>query len=148
MKGPKVRATAVLVEQGGILLVEQRVSATRSWSLPGGGVEPGESLEECVIREVREETGLRVAVDELLYVCDRIQENQHTVHITFAVRRLGGDLRLGSEPEPDAQPIHSVRMVPIDALVSYGFSSRFCELAEMDFPDRGRYCGAVSNIGL
>lgn len=148
MKGPKVRATAVLVEQGHILLVEQRVSKSRRWSLPGGALEPGETLEECVAREVKEETGLQVAVDELLYVCDRIQENQHVVHITLAVRRLGGSLRLGTEPEPEAEPIRSVRMVPVDSLGRYGFGKRFCELAALGFPDRGRYCGAVSNIGL
>jgi mutator protein MutT len=147
---PHIRATAVLIEKECILLVEQRVteSLERRWSLPGGKVEIGETLQECVIREVKEETGLDVAVDRLLYVCDRIMDDRHVVHITFSVGRLGGRLRLGAEPEPGANPIKSVKMVPLSALDEYGFSERFCELAIAGFPESGTYQGSVTNIGL
>jgi len=147
---PKIRATTVLMEDGCILLVEQQVteSLDRKWSLPGGTLEWCESLEQCVVRETKEETGLDVAVDRLLYVCDRIVDNRHVVHITFAVRRLGSDLRLGAEPEPEANPIGSVKMVPLELLSEYGFSERFCELAAADFPESGTYQGVVANIGL
>jgi ADP-ribose pyrophosphatase YjhB (NUDIX family) len=147
---PVVRATAVLVEKGRILLVQQRVSelATRTWSLPGGAVQSGESLERCLVREVKEETGLDIAVERLLYVCDRIEQGAHVVHISFAVRRTGGALTLGAEPEPGANPIGDVKMVPLSSLGEYGFSERFRELAEAGFPDSGSYRGPVSNIGL
>ncbi len=144
----KVRATAVLIEKGCILLVEQHVSAVRGWSLPGGTLEAGETLETCIVREMEEETGLRVAVDKLLYICDRIGEGRHVVHITFAVRQVGGTLRLGCEPEPAANPIHSVKMVSLVSLAEYGFSQRFCELARKGFPGSGTYAGLISNIGL
>ncbi len=147
---PKIRATAVLIDDGCILLVEQQVteSLPRGWSLPGGTVEAGETLQACVIRETKEETGLDVAVDKLLYVCDRIADGRHVVHLTFAVRRVGGELQVGAEPEPGANPIRSVEMVPLSALGEYGFSRRFCELALAGFPEAGSYQGAVSNIGL
>ena len=147
---PKVRATAVLVEDGCLLLVEQQVaeSLDRRWSLPGGRLEMGETLEECVIRETREETGLDVAVERLLYVCDRMTDGRQVVHITFAVRRLGGDMQLGSEPERGANPIMTVRMVPVAQLSEYGFGVRFCELAAAGFPEIGTYQGPVANIGL
>ena len=147
---PKIRATAVLIEKGRILLVRQRVSASlsRAWSLPGGTLEAGETLEECVIREVKEETGLDVAVERLLYVCDRIADGHHVVHITFGVKRVGGTLGHGVEPEPGAYPIEGVAMVPLSMLPEYGFSQRFHDLAVAGFPDSGAYRGSVTNIGL
>lgn len=147
---PHIRATTVLIEKECILLVEQRVteSLERTWSLPGGKVEIGETLQECVIREMKEETGLDVAVDRLLHVCDRIMDDRHVVHITFSVRRLGGHLRLGAEPEPGANPIRSVKMVSLSALGEHGFSEQFCELVIAGFPESGTYQGSVTNIGL
>jgi len=147
---PKVRVTAVLVENEHILLVEQKIteSLSRKWSLPGGTLEVNETLEECAIREMKEETGLEVGVDQLLYVCERIADNRHVVHLTFTVKRVGGNLRLGSEPEPGANPIHNVKMVPLALLPQYGFDERFCELVVAGFPERGTYQRAVSNIGL
>ncbi len=145
---PKVRATAVLIEDNRILLVEQRVSDTRSWSLPGGTLEMGETLEACVVREVEEETGLTVRVDGLLYLGDRIEDGQHVVHITFAVERVGGRLQVGAEPEPGANPIYGVEMAPIGSLAEYGFDRRFRDLASAGFPGRGSFVGAVTHIGL
>jgi ADP-ribose pyrophosphatase YjhB (NUDIX family) len=146
----KVRATAVLIEDEHILLTEQRISlsGTRRWSLPGGGVEFGETLEACLIREVREETGLAVAIDRLLYLCDRIQDGRHTIHITFTVHRVSGRLHVGAEPEPGAFPIVDVRMIPLAHLIALGFSERFRDLALMGFPQSGTYQGLVENIGL
>lgn len=140
----------MLVENDEILLVEQQVSSSsnRRWSLPGGALEPGETIEECVIREAKEETCLDVTISRLLYVCDRIQDNAHVVHVTFLVERIGGDLTVGVEPEPDANPITDVRMVPLTSLCDYGYSERFRDLALGGFPGSGRYVGLVENIGL
>jgi ADP-ribose pyrophosphatase YjhB (NUDIX family) len=145
---PKIRATAVLIEEDHILLLEQRVNDVRGWSLPGGTLEIGESLGACLVREMREETGLDVAVERLLYVCDRIESERHVVHITFVVRRVGGEPRVGLESEASANQIKGVRMVPIGALDEYGFSRRFCELVAAGFPASGTYRGDVRNIGL
>src|SRR6476661_10582344 len=62
------RYQAAVVESGRLLLLfcVPRDEAG-FWVLPGGGREPGESAEECVAREVREEAGVEVAVGPLLY---------------------------------------------------------------------------------
>ena len=105
-------------------------------------------MEACLCREVEEETGLLIGLDRLLYLCDRIEGDRHVVHITFAVRKLGGSLQVGIEPEPGANPIRSVRMVSLRSLGEYGFAQRFCDLAMAGFPDSGTYQGPVTNIGL
>lgn len=147
---PKVRVTAILIENEQLLLVEQKVteSLKRKWSLPGGTLEINETLEECLIREMKEETGLDVKIDKLLYVCERIADSRHVVHISFAVQRVGGNLQLGSEPEPDANPITNVKMIPLALLPQHGFDKHFYELAVAGFPNRGTYQRAVGNIGL
>lgn len=62
-EGPAVtRACAALVKDGAILMVRHRHAGREYWTLPGGGVEPGESPARAAVREVWEETGLPARV--------------------------------------------------------------------------------------
>ena len=71
----KVRVTGVMVEEDRILLLRQR-AGPRRYSLLGGTLEEGETLAEALIREMREETGLDVAVGRLLYLCDHLPDSE------------------------------------------------------------------------
>lgn len=51
--------SAIVIDDAGRVLLHLR-SDNKRWSIPGGGMEPGETLSECVVREVREETGIEV----------------------------------------------------------------------------------------
>ncbi|UQZ83911.1 8-oxo-dGTP diphosphatase [Paenibacillus konkukensis] len=143
----QVRVTGVLVENNSILLVKQNVSSDRKWSLPGGRVEQGETLEEAIVREIEEETGLAVSVSKLLYLCDKPDASPSLLHITFLLERTGGELRLPSN-EFDRNPISDVAMVPIHDLVAYGFSETFMTIVQNGFPELGSYKGLKSSIGL
>lgn len=144
----KTRVTGVLIENDQLLLVKQKVNSARGWSLPGGTLEFGETLAECMIREMREETGLQVVIEKLLYICDRIEADRHVLHITFMLQRIGGSLQLGYEPETFANPITDIQMVPIIQLPRYGFTEQFCNLVRLGFPNHGSYMGSIENIGL
>jgi 8-oxo-dGTP diphosphatase len=68
-----------------------------SWSLPGGRVELGESLESAVAREVAEESGLVVRVGPLIEVVEVIDPPYHYVILDYACLRTGGELCAGDD---------------------------------------------------
>jgi ADP-ribose pyrophosphatase YjhB (NUDIX family) len=144
----RVRVTGVVIEDGRILLLNQDTDTGRSWSLPGGKVEEGETLAAALVREMREETGLNVEPGRLLYVCDHLPGNgTHIVHITFEARRVSGtigDLVAGA----DSTPIRGVEFVKLSDLPTLGFSDLFAKLAMAGFPGAGSYMGPKSAIGL
>ncbi len=73
-----------------VLLVRQKVDAARGWSLPGGRLEQGETLQEAMAREMLEETGLKPSIKRLLYVAEKPEAK--LIHITFELERISGGL--------------------------------------------------------
>jgi ADP-ribose pyrophosphatase YjhB (NUDIX family) len=141
----RIRVTGVVIEDGRILLLNQDTDSGRSWSLPGGKLEEGETLAEALIREIKEETGLDIEPGRLLYVCDHLPAQ--VVHMTFEAQRTGGtvgDIATGA----DTTPIRGVEFVPVPRLSALGFSDRFTELVTAGFPGAGSYMGPKSAIGL
>ena len=142
-----IRPTGILIENERILLVKQEVTEKRHWSLPGGRLEPDETIEQCLIREMKEETGLEVRVKELLYLTDRFQRDNNIVHMSFLVERTGDSPTAFDWQHDDPKPssstkrVREIKMIPVNELTDYGFSSKFQELVEADFPGRGSYQG-------
>ncbi|MGE3401054.1 MAG: NUDIX hydrolase [Vicinamibacterales bacterium] len=102
---PIVGVGAVVVDEAGrVLLIRRRYEPLAGqWSLPGGMLEVGETLEVGVAREVAEETGLQVAVGPVIEVFDRIMRDDdqrvrfHFVLIDYLCRPTGGRLAAGSD---------------------------------------------------
>jgi ADP-ribose pyrophosphatase YjhB (NUDIX family) len=145
----RARVTGVLIEEKRILLVKhkQKIDETRFWSLPGGKVEQGETLEYAIKREMFEETGLNVEILRLLYVCDKPEEQVSRIHFLFRLKKIDGALTLPSNLY-DENNITDIKFVPFDQLEYLNFSKVFLNLVLNDFPDAGQYKGHKSNIGL
>ena len=101
---PVLGVGAVVVQDGRVVLVKRAQEPLKGeWSLPGGVVELGETLEEAVAREVAEETGLQVSVGAVIDVFDRIMRDAreqvefHFVLVDYLCRPIGGTLTAGSD---------------------------------------------------
>jgi len=96
---------AVVVDEGCVLLVRRGTEPLKGqWSLPGGLVELGEPLLDAVVREVREETGLRVEPVELIELLDRVHREgvrvrYHYVIADYLCRVVGGSLLAASDAD-------------------------------------------------
>jgi mutator protein MutT len=120
---PVLGVGAVIFDAGRVLLVRRGHAPLQGeWSLPGGAVETGETLEAAVVREIREETGLDVLVGRLVEVVDRIHRlpdgrvEYHYVVVDYLC------VPKGSHPVPGSDAA-DVRWVPLHELDGYGVSS-------------------------
>jgi 8-oxo-dGTP diphosphatase len=135
---PVVGVGGVVIEDGRALLIRRGSEPLRGqWSIPGGTLELGESLEQGVIRELKEETGLTVRIVEMIEVFDRIYEDEadaagettgpsgplpkkkgprfHYVIIDYLCERVDGQAKAGSD-------VTDVAFATEDEFVNYGLT--------------------------
>lgn len=130
---PIVGVGAVIIEGDEVVLIRRRFEPLAGqWSLPGGTLELGETLEAAVAREMLEETGLVVDVGPVVEVFDRIMLDEarrvryHFVLVDYLCRRVSGDLAAGSD-------VDDARFVRRDALAGYTLTAKAASVIERGF---------------
>ena len=86
------------------------------WMPPGGGVKVGESLTDCVKREIQEECGLQVEVHNLMYVTELILPKAHVLEFYFRCEYLSGTLSLGEDPERAKAILRQAQWLPLEQI--------------------------------
>lgn len=121
---PVVGVGAVVLDGDRVLLVKRGHPPLQGeWSLPGGTVELGETLEAALAREVLEETGLEVGVGPVVDVFDRVERapdgriEYHFVIVDYVCTLGGGFLVHGSDAE-------DARWVPVRELPTYRLTAK------------------------
>ena len=143
-----IRVGAIVERDGGILLVRhQKPDRAPYWVLPGGRLEPGETIPECATRELNEETGLTARFSEVLYVSEFMREGRHTVDVTVrATADPDDEARLGSDPEVEegSEPtLKELRWVEISGLREIELLPAWIKHRILEDADRGWGAGEV-----
>ncbi len=116
----KLGVGVFVVNRLGRILLERR-SDSGMWGLPGGAIDPGESIHQTALREVKEETGLEVRIVRLIGVYSEPSQRivvypdngdvRHLVDITLEAEIISGELTISPESL-------ELRFFPLDALPS------------------------------
>ena len=120
--GHKIRARVcgLLFEGDSVLLVKHLGLGPEGvfWAPPGGGMEFGDSAEDNLIREFKEETALDIEVIAPLFTFEYLSPPLHSIELFFSVKKIGGKLAKGYDPEYDSssQIIEEVKFVTFDDL--------------------------------
>ena len=108
-----IRVAAAVIERGAAVLVTRRLEGTHLeglWEFPGGKCEPGESIHDCLIREIAEELGAAITPGETLLVT-RHEYPEKTVELHFIACTMTG------EPEPQQrQQMQWIERARLDTL--------------------------------
>lgn len=124
-------AAVVLSDEGVLLTLRGNEPSKGTWGLPGGVVELGEAVQEAIVREVEEETGIRVRPERLITVFDRVVRDGdgrirfHYVLCEYLCTAISGALRASSD-------VTDAAWIPLDGLDSFDVSTgtrRFIEKA-------------------
>lgn len=119
----RTRVCGLYREGDRLLMVRHRgIGPTDTfWCPPGGGAQFGETAPEALKREFVEETGLIVNVGRLVFVNEFLAPPLHAFELFFDVKTVGGRLRVGTDPEMDAdgQIISEVRLMTFDEIKAY-----------------------------
>ena len=125
----------LMLKQGEILLCPQ----WDGWDYPGGGVDLGETLEEALLREIKEETGIVASMGKLLHVSDNFfqptfakNQHWHSIKLYYACAYVSGDITAEGFMEHEREYMKEAQWVPIDEAKKLKFYNQADNAALID----------------
>jgi ADP-ribose pyrophosphatase YjhB (NUDIX family) len=112
----RIRSAVLIWRDGEVLLVRHEKGGRSYWLVPGGGVDPGETMVDAGVRELREETGYDIEVGRLVLLCEAIDPNpggRHIVNAVYSGTVRGGALSVGAD-----KALRDAMWLSVDALTT------------------------------
>ena len=99
-------------------MVQHHKKGRKYWLVPGGGLEFGETIEECVKRELQEETNLEISVGEFLFLSESLppDKHRHVVNLYYRAHIESGTIKMGED-----RVISDLKFIPISEVPSLPF---------------------------
>ncbi len=124
-----VRVAAAIIERDGLFFATQRGygPAKDGWEFPGGKIEPGETAEQALAREIREELDTEIAVGEKIVQAKHDERGFHLSMACFLCRVISGSLTLKEHEAArwlSLEEIDSVDWLPADRIVVEALKNR------------------------
>jgi 8-oxo-dGTP diphosphatase len=142
----RTRVCGICLVNDRLLMVRHRgIGVTDTfWCPPGGGIQFAETAHDALVREFVEETGLEIKPGPLLFVNEFMQPPLHAMELFFATEIVGGELRMGIDPEmsENNQIITEVELMTFEQIKAYPAEEvhqlfRYCNTMEDVFSLRG-----------
>jgi 8-oxo-dGTP diphosphatase len=139
----RIRVCGLLVEDDSILLAQILSPVTKSlvWIPPGGGLQFGETMGECLRREFHEETNLQIEIRNLIHINELVADPFHALELFFEVERQSGEIKLGSDPEMpvEKQLLKDLNWFSIDRLPEKEFAPQSLLKKLQDWSNRSSF---------
>lgn len=114
----RVRVCGICIQNEKVLLLNHKGLNAENifWSAPGGGLEFGETVAQCLQREWEEECGVKIEIGSFLNFYEYVNEPLHAVELFFEVNIIEGDVSKGTDPETNFEVIDALQWWPLEQL--------------------------------
>ena len=116
----RVRVCGICVQDDKILLINHSGmnESDEFWSPPGGGLQFGETIEDCLKREFLEETKTIILVGDFLRINEFVKPPLHAIELFYEVKIVSGEIQIGFDPEMQEQIIKDVKWLSFEEVLN------------------------------
>lgn len=125
----RIRVCGICKQDGKILVINHSGlnESGEFWSPPGGGLQFGETIEECLKREFLEETNTLISVGKFFTVREFVKPPLHAIELYYEVEIESGQVKKGFDPEMQEQIIKDIQWLNFEEILAKG-EGKFAEI--------------------